>query len=191
MNKKLRIGIDIDNVVLDFSQKFVDCFYEDFNIKLDRNELDTWDIQTTIDKKFNNSMYKDLVNKMLFSGRLVTDMEYKPLSLETILDMNKNENIEIVFVTALEKELSHIRKAWFEENLKDVKYELHFEHNKSKIQMDYLIDDGVHNLDELSQHIPYENCLCILEPYNKDCKYNKFENLNEAYMYILEKENFK
>ena len=191
MNKKIRIGIDIDNVVLDFTQKFIDCFYEDFNIKLDRDEIDSWDIQSSIDKKFNNSMEKDLVTKMLFSGRLVSDMEYKPLSLETILDMNKNTNIEIVFVTALEKELSHIRKAWFEENLKDVKYELHFEHVKSKIPMDYLIDDGVHNLDELSKHIPYDNCLCIIEPYNKDCRYKKFNNLKEAYIHILEKENLK
>lgn len=189
INKKIRIGIDVDNVVLDFTGRFIDCFYQETGFILDRDEIDDWDFQDYINRKYQNSIDKEIVNKMLFNGKLITDMEYKLRSREAILEMSKNNNIEIVFVTALEKELSHIRKAWFDENFKDIDYELHFETKKSNIKIDYLIDDGVHNLDELSKYIPFENCLCIKEPYNSNSIYLKFDDLYDAYKYILEKEN--
>lgn len=125
---------------------------------------------------------------MLFSGKLITDMKYKLRSREAILKMAKHNDIEIVFITALADELALIRKSWFDENFNDISYELHFESKKSKIKIDYLIDDGVHNLDELSKHIPFENCLCIKEPYNNNSNYLKFDNLFDAYQYIVEKE---
>ena len=188
-NKKIRIGIDIDNVVLDFTGKFVECFEERTKIKLDRDEIDNWNIQDFINRKYNGKVSGNIFNEIHLEGVIVTDMNFKEKSKEALIEMHENKNIEIVFITALEEELAHIRKDWFKENLSNIiDYELHFETNKSKIKIDYLIDDGVHNLDELSQYIPFENCLCIKETYNKDCKYLKFSDLYNAYMYILNKE---
>ena len=189
-NKKIRIGIDVDNVVLDFTGRFIECFYQETGFILDRNEIDDWNFKNYIDKKYqyDNNIKGDIVNEMLFSGKLITDMKYKLRSREAILKMAKHNDIEIVFITALADELAHIRKSWFDENFNDISYELHFESKKSKIKIDYLIDDGVHNLDELSKYIPFENCLCIKEPYNNNSNYLKFDDLSDAYQYIIEKE---
>ena len=105
---------------------------------LNRNEIDDWNFKNYIDKKYqyDNNIKGDIVNKMLFSGKLITDMKYKLRSREAILKMAKYNDIEIVFITALADELAHIRKSWFDENFNDVSYELHFEQeikNKNRL----------------------------------------------------------
>lgn len=190
-NKKIRIGIDVDNVVLDFTERFIECFYEETGLLLTREEITNWNFKNYIDDKYkdNKNICGEMVNEMLFSVRLITNMKYKAKSRETIFDMAKNNKVEIVFITALSENLINIRKDWFANNFKDINYELHFESKKSNIQIDYLLDDGIHNLDELSKYIPKENCLCIKEPYNINSSYLNFDNLHDAYEYILNKEN--
>lgn len=187
-NKKIRVGIDVDNVVLDFTGRFIDCFFEKTGKYIDRNEINTWNFKDFVNEKFLGEIDGNIANEMLFSGELVTGMDYKLRSKEALIEMNNHNNIEIVFVTALHDDIIHIREAWFKENLNDINYELHFESKKSKIKMDYLIDDGLHNLDELSKHIPIKNCLCIKEPYNNQTIYPTFDDLYDAYEYILSQE---
>lgn len=190
-NKKIRVGIDVDNVVLDFTGRFIDCFFKKTGIYIDRNDINTWNFKDYIDDKFAGKIDGGIVNEMLLTGELVTEMDYKLRSKEALIEMNNHNNIEIVFVTALHKDITHLRENWFKEHLNDLNYELHFESKKSKIKMDYLIDDGIHNLDELSKYIPTENCLCIKEPYNNQTIYPTFNDLYEAYEYILEQEGFE
>ena len=73
---------------------------------------------------------------MLLTGELVTEMDYKLRSKEALIEMNNHNNIEIVFVTALHKDITHLRENWFKEHLNDLNYELHFESKKSKIKID-------------------------------------------------------
>lgn len=190
-NKKIRIGIDVDNVVLDFTERFIECFYEETGLLLTREKITNWNFKNYIDDKYkdNKNICGEMVNEMLFSEKLITNMKYKAKSRETIFDMAKNNKVEIVFITALSENLINIRKDWFANNFKDINYELHFESKKSNIQIDYLLDDGIHNLDELSKYISKENCLCIKEPYNINSSYLNFDNLHDAYEYILNKEN--
>lgn len=188
-NKKIRVGIDVDNVVLDFTEKFIEYFYKETGVKMNREEIDDWNFKNYINKKYQGKIDGEIANRILLSGKMLMNMKYKNKSKEAILDMNSNKNIELVFITSLHSHLRTIRKNWFKENLKDINYELHFESKKSNVQVDYLIDDALHNLDELSRYIPHKNCLCIREPYNKDSKYLSFDTLYDAYNYIRKKEN--
>lgn len=187
-NKKIRVGIDVDNVVLDFTESFIECFYNRTGITMNREEINDWNFKNYIDKKYQGKIDGEIANQMILSGEIISDMKYKLRSKEAIIAMNNNKNIEIVFITALHSDLIKVRENWFNKNLKGIDYELHFESKKSNIQVDYLIDDGVHNLDELVKYIPFENCLCIKEPYNKDSIYLNFDDLYDAYEYILNKE---
>lgn len=193
--KKIRIGIDVDNVIVDFSQRFVEEFNELTGKNLGREEITKWDLKEVVDELYKNEIYGEIANEILIKGNLIRNMPYKEFAKETLVEMGKNELIEIVIITALHKELIYLRKQWFKEEFPDMKYELHFETKKSKIHLenpiDYLIDDGIHNLDDLSMYIPKENCICIEEPYNIGCDYIKVKTLKDAYEYILNKENLK
>lgn len=193
--RKVRIGIDVDNVIIDFSQKFVDEFNKQTGKNLNRNQINKWNLKDVVDEVYNNEIDGEIANRIIRSEAIMKDLPFKELAKETLFKMSENNNVEIVIITALHKELIPLRRIWFEEEFKNLKYELHFEMNKSNIQsynpIDYLIDDGIHNLDELSNHIPVENCICIEEPYNTGSKYVTVKNLQEAYEYILKKENLK
>lgn len=191
--RKIRIGIDVDNVIVDFSERFVEEFNKLTGKNLTRNELTKWNLKDVVDELYVDEIDGEIANEILISGILMHNMPYKESARETLLEMNKNKFIEIVIITALHKELIPLREQWFKEEFPDMEYELHFEINKSKIHLqnpiDYLIDDGIHNLDDLSKYIPKENCLCIEEPYNINSEYNTFKTLKDAYDYILAKEN--
>lgn len=80
------------------------------------------------------------------------------------------------------------RDKWFENNFKDCKFEIHYKTDKKDVEIDYLIDDGIHNLDNVATVIGADNCLCIKTIYNKNSKYKTFNNLEEAIDYIKNKE---
>lgn len=193
--KKIRIGIDVDNVIVDFSQRFVEEFNRLTGKSLTRNEITKWNLKDVVDELYVNEIDGQIANELLTSGILMQNMSYKETAKETLIKMSKNELVEIVIITALQKELIYLRKQWFKEEFPNMHYELHFESNKSKIHLenpiDYLIDDGLHNLDDLSKYIPKENCICIEEPYNLSCDYVRVKTLKDAYEYILSKENLK
>lgn len=190
--RKIRIGIDVDNVILDFSEKFVKEFNKKTGKNLTRGELTKWNLKDVVDELYIGEVDGEIANELLLSSDLMDGMPYKELARETLIEMSKNDFVEIVIITALHKELIHLRENWFKKEFPDMKYELHFETEKSKIHLknpiDYLIDDGVHNLDDLSNYIPRENCICIEEPYNLNSIYPTFKTLKDAYEYILNKE---
>lgn len=193
--RKIRIGIDVDNVIVDFSEKFVGEFNRLTGKDLTRDELTKWNLKDVVDELYANEIDGEIANEILLSGVLMDNMPYKESAKETLLEMNKNKAIEIVIITALHEELIPLRKKWFKEEFPYMQYELHFETNKSRVHLenpiDYLIDDGIHNLDDLSKHIPKENCICIEEPYNLNSSYTTFKTLKDAYEYILDKEKIE
>lgn len=190
--KKIRIGIDVDNVIIDFSKQFVEEFNRITGKNITRDDITEWDI-TELFNDIYDDIDKDLVDNILRSKNMVMGVPYKEFSRETLINMHENKNVDIVIITALHDELTEYRKLWFESEFPGLDYELHFEKNKSNVHLnnpiDYMIDDGLHNLDDLSKYIPEENCICIEEPYNNTSKYITVKTLKDAYDYILEKEN--
>lgn len=192
MKKKIRIGIDVDNVIIDFSEKFIYEFNRITGKNIVREDITEWDVESLFSKIYSD-IDKNLIKKILHSPEMVEDVPYKEFSKEVLLEMNENDSVEIVIITAIHNELIEHRKLWFKKEFPELKCELNFEKIKSNVHLnnpiDYLIDDGIHNLDDLSKYIPKENCICIDEPYNKNTEYITVKNLKEAYQYILQKEN--
>lgn len=193
MKKKIRIGVDVDNVIVDFSERFVEEFNKITGKKLTRNEITEWNIGNVVSRMYGDKKYGDIANEILVSENIMKRLSYKNNAKETLVEMSSNDLIEIVIITALNEELIPLREQWFKDEFPDIDYELHFEKNKSNIHLhspiDYLIDDGLHNLDDLSKYIPKENCICIKEPYNVDSSYVIFDTLKDAYEYIIIKED--
>lgn len=192
MRRKIRVGIDVDNVIADFSEKFIEEFNRICGKNAVREDVTEWDVELQFSEIYKD-VDKSLIKKIIYSPEMVEDINCKEFSKEVLLEMNKNESIEIVIITALHDEMIENRKLWFKKEFPELDCELHFEKIKSKVHLDnpidYMIDDGLHNLEDLSKYIPKENCICIDEPYNKNSEYITVKNLKEAYEYILEKEN--
>ena len=101
---------------------------------------------------------------------------------------NHDDKYEVIIITALDSELTDYRDKWFEEQFPNDKFNIIYTHNKDEVDIDYLIDDGLHNLDNLSKKIGNDRCICIDEPYNKSDKYPRFKSLKGAIDYIRGRE---
>ena len=190
--RKIRIGIDVDNVIVDFSEQFVIEFNKVTGKNIIRDDITEWSV-TELFSNLYDDVDEALVLDILNRPSIALEAPYKESARETLIKMSKNKNIEIVIITALHDELIEYRKFWFKKEFPNLNYELHFEQNKSNVHLnnpiDYIIDDGLHNLDNLSKYIAKENCICIEEPYNINSEYPTVKTLEEAYNYILQKEN--
>lgn len=189
--KEIIIGIDVDNVVADFTKLFIYHFNSLTNETLKRSDLIDWNFKNAINDLYNGKIDGNIANQILLEDNFFSDLILKDNVIEGLLKISKNKNTKLKFVTALNPDKESIRTNWLKEKLKGIDYSVVYEHKKDKVEMDYLIDDGVHNLDMLKDIIGKDNCLCIAEPYNINCEYNRFNNLNEAISYILQKENLE
>lgn len=186
--KKIIIGIDVDNVISDFTTLFIKKFNEKTGENLKREDLKNWNLKQAINELYNGRIDGEISNTILLEEGFFSDLTLKNNSLNILKKISNNDLFEIKIVTAIYPHLTTIRDRWLKANLKDIKYSVFYESKKQNIKMDYLIDDGIHNLESLEDIIGKDNCLCIFEPYNAGCKYNNFESLDKAILHILEKE---
>ena len=189
MKQKLRIGIDVDNVIADFSELFISEFNRLTNKNLSRKDLKIWNFKDAINNIYKGEINGEIANEILKDKSFFENLPLKEGALEGLRKLSENQDIDIVIVTALSKDMIPIRDLWIKNHLNEFKLEVKYETKKDNVKMNYLIDDGVHNLDMLNPIIGADNCLCIAEEYNQDASYNRFNSLYDAVNYIFDKEN--
>lgn len=188
-NKVIRIGVDVDDVIGDFKTDFVSYFKSMTGLNLLREDLNKWNLKELITELFNGEVDGEIANDIIKTESFIRNMQFKKDSKETLIKMCTNPNIDVVIVTALYPEMKIHRDSWLDEHFGDYKFEKHYTSKKHEVHMDYLIDDGVQNLEALEPYIGFDNCLRIIETHNTDSRYRGFDSLKEAYEYILRKEN--
>lgn len=185
----IRIGIDVDNVMADFSTEFVKRFNKNTGKDLKIEDLLLWNFKDALNEIYKGEIDGNVANEILFSKDFVSSLELRKGVEDIFNKICNNDEIQVVVITALFDELIPVRNEWFKKHFNGLDFELHYESNKDKINIDYLIDDGVHNLDKVANKISKDNCLCITQPYNIECDYKSFDTLEDAIYYILYKEN--
>lgn len=189
--KKIRIGIDVDNVIADFEDLFVKEFNKMTKQNLNKKQLSQWNYKEAIRHIYNTNIYDEIVNKIINTPYFILNLKFIDNAKDVLRELYYSDDIEPVIITALTDEMMFYRNKWFKENLKDCDFEIHYRKDKRSVQVDYFIDDGIHNLDAVSTVIGADNCLCIKTIYNKNSKYKTFDNLEKAINYIKDKENQK
>lgn len=187
--RKIRIGIDVDNVIANFNDLFIREFNRLSEDKLEEIQLTKWDFKERVSEIYNTNKYDELIDNILTSKEFFLDLELLGNARKVLEDLYYDEYIEPIIITAAPLDMKVYRDTWFKKNFKDLDFKIHYETDKKKIKVDYMIDDGLHNLDELSKVIGIENCLCIKSSYNSNEKYHTFNSLEEAIEYIRLKEN--
>lgn len=156
--KKKRIAIDVDWVMAKLLHKWL----EYYNILFDE-ELTTEDILEWSIVDFVKPEAEEVMLNILNLPDFYRDLAIRSTAAESIKELDKYYEILIV-TDYFTKESFKAKYDWLREYLPFIKREnLVFTGNKSLILADYLIDDGVHNLETFKGiGILYD------APYNRD-----------------------
>lgn len=140
--KKKRIAIDVDWVMAKLLHKWL----EYYNILFDE-ELTTEDILEWSIVDFVKPEAEEVMLNILNLPDFYRDLAIRSTAAESIKELDKYYEILIV-TDYFTKESFKAKYDWLREHLPFIKREnLVFTGNKSLILADYLIDDGVHNLE--------------------------------------------
>lgn len=167
-NKKIRIGVDQDWVLAKLTEKWVEYYNTIFNDNLNVKDIKTWNI---ID--FVKPEAKDFMLNILNIHKFYRDLQVTSDS-QRVLKKLQDNGYEIFIVTDPYTRMSFKSKFdWLQEHFEFIpKKNFIFTGNKSAINLDYLIDDGVHNFEGfVGKGLLYD------APYNKECdKYYRVKN---------------
>lgn len=158
INKGNIIAIDVDWVLAKLTQKWVNYYNTIFDDDLKIEEIKTWNIIEHVKPEA-----KDFMINFLNLHKFYRDLDVVSDSQRVLKKLSKHN--EIFFVTDPFTRMSFKSKYdWLEEHFPFIPTENYvFVSNKSIIKADFLIDDGVHNLENFSGYsILYD------APYNRD-----------------------
>ena len=138
----MRIGIDLDDVCNDLVFKWIECYNADYNDTLSIEDVKSWDIAdyTKIGKDF----YKYLGNERLFKMLSINDG-----AANIIEKLCQQHEVYIVTANAsynkgvCDDKVNFVKKFMPFFPIKNII----FINNKSLLDLDVLIDDGLHNFE--------------------------------------------
>ena len=145
-NKKIRLGIDIDDVLRDFElsfRKVLEVFYPGKYIE---HKIPTWTfdhIDLPYDK-IKDIMYYEHANEILLDAPMCND------ALEGIKRLNAlrdSHGLELVCVSNQPEHVIPLTLQWLGNHKFNFK-EIIFTDNKTAVNIDYLIDDSSKNYDD-------------------------------------------
>jgi 5'(3')-deoxyribonucleotidase len=179
--KKIRILVDIDDVLNNLLECWVDLLNQRYNLNAKVEDSKIWNVQgiypTLTQEEVYRPMYEDEVWGMLSP---------KPTSVETLKRMI-DDGHDVVIVTASVYETIPVKMDWFFATYPFLAWKnVIITRRKQLIRGDVLIDDGYHNLEGGA----YFKIL-IDAPYNRDYDTEKngmirVSTLEEAYDVIKE-----
>jgi hypothetical protein len=111
----MRIAIDLNDVVRDFSNNFIRYYVEGYNHEYDLSNFELWSNNLSAvlpfksDKAYNNFVYNDYAFELfgkcgVCSRNLGTELN--EWTEKTLKDIDTNEDIEVLFVSPMEYGLS-------------------------------------------------------------------------------------
>lgn len=174
----MKIGIDLDDVVIDHIPHLVKYYNKEFNDDLKADVVTTWQVVNHL-PAFNGceKTFYEMWDRFYATEDFV-NLPPIPDALKSIGELNKRH--KIYFITARNPSLSSSTYDWMiRHNL--IQYPIYFYKNKGylgkKLGLDIHIDDGTHNIESVVN----EGITGLLysQPWNQDSKFTKFKNWND------------
>jgi len=180
MDKKRIIAVDQDYVLAKLIQKWVKYYNTIFNDNLKVDDIKSWDVT-----KYVKPEAKEYMLNILNIHKFYRDLEVVEDSQRVLKKLFCN--YEIIIVTDPFTRMSFKSKYdWLGENFPFIPPQNYvFTGNKSIIYADYLIDDGVHNLEKFKGY-----GLLFDAPYNKNenrfYKVKNWQDIENLFDYRLD-----
>ena len=159
----MRLGIDLDGVVANFTKGWIDFYNRDFGTDLRSEQVDTWDGLTTI------THFKDMAAFWQWSsdldGRsLFWHLETFPGAVDAMQSLHE-EGHEIVILTTKPRFAVADTHEWIAAQRIPTD-EIHILEDKWRIDCDVYLDDGPHILPGLVANRPDRVVCRYVRPWN-------------------------
>lgn len=138
-----KIGIDLDTTLNNLSEDWLRLYNEKYNDNLP--EFKHWDCTLDVKTECGNKIFDLIKTPNFFYNLKLNDNAY-----DVIFELSKG--FELYIVTAYFSETCVDKTNWVRKHLPyfDIK-NIIFCNNKSLLNLDYLIDDGGHNIEGFKQ----------------------------------------
>jgi 5'(3')-deoxyribonucleotidase len=160
----VRLGIDLDGVVANFTKGWVDFYNRDFEADLTPEQVVTWDGVTDITHFESMSQFwrwtSDLDGRSLF-----WHLETFPDAVDALQTLDRDGH-DIVILTMKPRFAIEDTHEWIA--AQEIPYkEVHILEEKWKVDCDVYLDDGPHILEDLVAHRPDRLVCRYVRPWNQ------------------------
>ena len=176
----MKIAIDLNDVIRDFSNNFLRYYIERYNHEFDLDDFEFWTNRLcdvfpfNSEAAYHNFMYNDFAFELfgkcgVFSRNL--ESELNTWTEKTIKDLDLDDKIELMFVSPMEYGLSIGNTYFFLSKLGTKIREVYFPKNSATIwdKCDVLITANPDLLNCKPDSEPFKTSVKIKMDYNKDC----------------------
>ena len=184
----MKIAIDLNDVVRDFSNNFLKYYVEGYNHEFDLSEFEFWsnDLSAVFPFKskaaYNNFVYNDFAFELFGKCGVCTrklEAELNDWTEKTLKDIDTEEDIEVMFVSPMEYGLSIGNTYFFISKL------------GSKVREVYFPTDSATIWDKCNVLITANPNLLEIKPEGKvaikiDADYNKESNADYSFKDLSE-----
>ena len=161
---QMRIGVDLDGVVADFTDGWTSQYEKDFGKKISENDITEWGLSKPL-THFEEEI--DFWNwaKDIDGSSIFRNLNTYNNAIEVLIDLSLKGH-EIVIISSKPWWSIHDTLMWLGEN-KIPSKEIHFTEDKWKVNCDVYIDDAPHQLESFVKNVPDKLILRFIRPYNR------------------------
>ena len=161
---QMRIGVDLDGVVADFTDGWTSQYKKDFCKEISENDITEWGLAkplTHFEEEIDFwNWAKDIDGSSIFRNLKTYDD-----AIEVLINLSLMGH-EIVIISSKPWWSIHDTLMWLGEN-KIPSKEIHFTEDKWKVSCDVYIDDAPHQLESFVKNVPDKLILRFIRPYNR------------------------
>lgn len=160
--KRQSVGIDLDTTLNTIEVQWLDLYNKDYNDNLTPDDLKVWDTSKCVKPECGSKIYDYLLTPHFFRN-----LNIQPNAFEVTKWLA--EYFDLYIVTAYSYQSCADKAEWVKEYLPHIDVRnIIFCNDKSKVDIDYLIDDGGHNFfDENGNKVFKGKGILLDKPYNQ------------------------